>query len=798
MKLQFRLLLPIMALLIILLGVSGYLSYRAAEENIRNAYTTDFQGETSSLVRTITTFKEERTRDTVRIAALHEVVDFFINPSAQMSTDDTSNVEHFLHDELTFMPDFIRITLLNTEGISVNSSDTKTAVSGENFSNRDYFKAAMAGKSFFSTIFMSPLDNAPVIVTAAPVKHENTIVGVVRATIKVDFLHSITKAMKRGRSGITYILNDQGLVAVSADKSMLFNESLQATPLYKEWAKKEGQGLVERFDNTGKGVFLYYNSAPTIKTAVVSHIESDEVFADLYAMRNTSIAIILGAIILGTLVVFLVVNPVVRALNHGVAFAGDVAEGKLDGTLHVQRSDEIGKLAEALRSIPQSLKAIVAEYDTLEENIQNGYIAARCDASRFSGDFAHLVQGTNGILHSFETLFEKIDSPIIALDVDFKLTYANAKAQEMMGQDCVGKDCGELLNSEDDGTPEDAVGKAINTKAPASNETTIHPHGKSYDVSYTAIPLLNEARNVRSMLIFITDVTHIKSTQRTILEVAHDATQISNSVAAAASQLASQVSQVNEGTVVQKDKITAASIAIDAMNSTVSDVAHNAEQARSQVYETQEKAANGTQVVRQVAQAMDEVNTVSTALTNDIKALGSQVQAIGSVMSVISDIADQTNLLALNAAIEAARAGDAGRGFAVVADEVRKLAEKTMSATTEVGSSISGIQKSTAENIAQFEKAARIIQNATELTEASSLALSEIQNLAEGNAQLITSIAKAAEEQSATSEDISHAAGAVTVIADELASNMHEAAQAVHNLSQLATALQNTLNKLQR
>ena len=63
-------------------------------------------------------------------------------------------------------------------------------------------------------------------------------------------------------------------------------------------------------------------------------------------------------------------------------------------------------------------------------------------------------------------------------------------------------------------------------------------------------------------------------------------------------------------------------------------------------------------------------------------------EGIGRIMNVISDIADQTNLLALNAAIEAARAGDAGRGFAVVADEVRKLAEKTMTATKEVGDAI--------------------------------------------------------------------------------------------------------------
>ena len=86
--------------------------------------------------------------------------------------------------------------------------------------------------------------------------------------------------------------------------------------------------------------------------------------------------------------------------------------------------------------------------------------------------------------------------------------------------------------------------------------------------------------------------------------------------------------------------------------------------------------------------------TVEDAAGN-IETLHRRAGEIEGIVQLIREVADQTNLLALNAAIEAARAVEAGRGFAVVADEVRKLAERTGTATAEIGGLVDGIRAET-------------------------------------------------------------------------------------------------------
>jgi len=268
-------------------------------------------------------------------------------------------------------------------------------------------------------------------------------------------------------------------------------------------------------------------------------------------------------------------------------------------------------------------------------------------------------------------------------------------------------------------------------------------------------------------------------------------------VSSASEELSAQIEQSSRGSENQAQRVGETATAMEEMNATVLEVAKNASQAAETSDAAKRKAQEGSNVVEQAIREIANVHEQSLALKSDMDTLGKQAEGIGQIMNVISDIADQTNLLALNAAIEAARAGEAGRGFAVVADEVRKLAEKTMTATKEVGDAIHGIQQGTKRNIENVERSAKSVEEATTLAKKSGESLTAIVNLVDAASDQVRSIATASEQQSSASEEINRSIEEISTISAETSQAMGQAAQAVSELARQSQELQSLIEDMQ-
>lgn len=281
-----------------------------------------------------------------------------------------------------------------------------------------------------------------------------------------------------------------------------------------------------------------------------------------------------------------------------------------------------------------------------------------------------------------------------------------------------------------------------------------------------------------------------------ILDAATQARAISESVSSTAAELSAQVEEVSQGAEHQKGRVEEVATAMDEMAATVLEVARNAGETSTQAEASHAKADQGMAIMNKTIDSISNIQQIDEVSNKAMQELSTKANAVGSIVSVIDDIADQTNLLALNAAIEAARAGEAGRGFAVVADEVRKLAEKTMSATREVGRSISDIQVAVSQNVAEREKAKTALETTVSSAQQVSDILREIVTAVNQAAEMASGIAAATEEQSASAEEITRSVGEVDRISSETSDAMRESSAVVHELARLADELDKVIRTL--
>jgi len=194
--------------------------------------------------------------------------------------------------------------------------------------------------------------------------------------------------------------------------------------------------------------------------------------------------------------------------------------------------------------------------------------------------------------------------------------------------------------------------------------------------------------------------------------------------------------------------------AMNEMASTAVAIANNAQVAEKSANTAGVETENGVVIV---ATATESINRLALQLDKAVESvaeLTNYSNNIESIVSVITAIADQTNLLALNAAIEAARAGDKGRGFAVVADEVRSLASRTQDSTSEIKLMIEQLQSGVLKAESIIKQSQETAMDTSDEASKANDSLDSIRLSIIAIHDMNIQIAAAAEEQSATAEEI--------------------------------------------
>jgi methyl-accepting chemotaxis protein len=577
--------------------------------------------------------------------------------------------------------------------------------------------------------------------------------------------------------------------AAYSETRLLFEQYMGlAEKLYSNMAS-----LRELSSSISKYGELAASDAEKVKLSVMA--DQDILGPKMQASNESSytnlLTISVGTLLIALILSFFTSRSITIPLHKIHTFATSLRDGDLSAQIVINEKNELGAIATALTQMGTAISNMEKELDNLVSSIAVGEFLDRSNASDFSGGYRKVLDNANRMTDMFVHFINSLPIPVLTMNKSLDVLFANRLALSLSNaslSDFVGKSSNALVPRDDFQTDTCAVTKAITSGSEKRSFTKIRTDGVVRDVDCIGVPIMQDNKAVGALQVMINH-TEIIEAQEKLKAVAHDIEIISERLKANSSNLADNFNEVRSGAELQSQRTAETSTAIEQMNTSVSEVAMNASKAHTNALKAKEESEDCSNTVFKAVQSISEVSTTTQELQQNTVKLSEQVDAIGSIMNVISDIADQTNLLALNAAIEAARAGDAGKGFAVVADEVRNLAEKTMQATEQVSQSVSTIQSAAQRNFDTVSHSVQTVEQANSLATESENSLRTIMELIDQNTSQVGEIATASEEQSAVAEQISRSAEEVASTIEKSSSEINESANSIQDIATMTNEL---------
>ncbi len=307
-------------------------------------------------------------------------------------------------------PFFELLALANDKGLTVAATDEKV-IGKVNIKDRHYFQQSMKGADAVSGVIRSRSSGNPVIVVSSPVGTKSsggdiTTVGVLLGVIDLGYFSRIfVDPIKIGQSGRVFVIDRQGKIIASPDKSQILKVDLSKQEFGREiLAKKSG---TIRYTHRGNNYVAAFKELPKRGWEVVATADENELLSGVWRLGYINALIALVVLLCAGLVVFLVARLVSRPIVRGL---GDLAEGA--GQVSAAAS-EVSSSSQALaQGASQQASSLEESSASMEEmaSVTRQNAASAGEADNLMKEASGIVDQANGQMKQLRDAVAKIDA----------------------------------------------------------------------------------------------------------------------------------------------------------------------------------------------------------------------------------------------------------------------------------------------------------------------------------------------------------------------------------------------------
>lgn len=315
----------------------------------------------------------------------------------------------------------VRGKLINAEGIC--------EYDGTDYSDREYFQKSMAGEAFISDPILSKTDGKLSVIISAPVwKGGNPgteITGVVFVVPDTNFLNNIVADIKVSKNAGCYMLSSSGITIAHSTASIAEAQENTIEMAKTDSSLKAIAKLETKMINgeSGYGTYTYGG-----KTKLMAYAPIPDTNGWSVAL-NAPVMDFIGSTIGGMLVCIAVL---ILALISGTYFANRLgaeignpigecserlkllAQGDLQTPVpEIHSKNETGVLADATKTIVESMKIVIQDADFLLGEMAGGNFNIKTEKEEFYvGDFHGLLDSMRTLNHTLSEALRNIQEAV--------------------------------------------------------------------------------------------------------------------------------------------------------------------------------------------------------------------------------------------------------------------------------------------------------------------------------------------------------------------------------------------------
>lgn len=299
--------------------------------------------------------------------------------------------------------------LLNKKGVSIKD--------GTDFSDRDYVKAALNGKTNISDVTLSKYTNTYGISIAAPLISSGRIIGVVYYRADVDFMNDIVKHISVGQGSYAYILDENNNVIAHKNEKYIMNDK------YKEMIPKDIKNCISSQNGSmtcsygGDKYICGYSKIDKMANwrVVIASPESaydSDILRFVKKLVISDIIALIAAIIVALIIARVISRPIVRVKN----LLSALAQGDLSVQLNdTKNKDELGVLQNSAVSLNRMLSDMLTQSGDVLAKMA-AYDLTSEDMREYPGKFNELAASINSIKAILSNMILNIQNSSVNVD----------------------------------------------------------------------------------------------------------------------------------------------------------------------------------------------------------------------------------------------------------------------------------------------------------------------------------------------------------------------------------------------